>query len=83
MMGCFAAGHRYFAESVRTLARKHINPMKVMIDGAHSMGIKVHVGIRPGGWSFVVAAYTLTAAVFIIYAVSLIARLRGEQRRSE
>ncbi len=46
-------GHRYFSEAVRELARKKINPMKVMIDGAHSMGIKVHVGIRPGGWSFV------------------------------
>lgn len=46
-------GHRYYAESTRELARKGINPMKVMIDGAHAMGIKVHVGIRPGGWSFV------------------------------
>ena len=46
-------GHRYFSEAARELARKRINPMKVMIDGAHAMGIKVQVGIRPGGWSFV------------------------------
>src|SRR5439155_18409782 len=46
-------GHRYFSEAVRELARKGINPLKVMIDGAHSMGIKAQVGIRPGGWSFV------------------------------
>ena len=40
-------------------------------------------GVISGGWNFVVAAYTLTAAVFLIYGISLIARLRGEQRRSE
>jgi putative exporter of polyketide antibiotics len=36
-----------------------------------------------GGWNFVVAAYSITAAVFLIYGISLIARLRGEERRSE
>ncbi len=46
-------GHRYFSEAVRELARKKINPMKVMIDGAHEVGLKVHVAVRPGGWSFV------------------------------
>ncbi len=46
-------GHRYFSEAVRELARKQINPVKVLIDGAHDAGIKVHVGIRPAGWSFV------------------------------
>jgi len=40
-------------------------------------------GIVTGGWNFVVAAYTLTAAVFLVYGISLIARLREEQRRSE
>lgn len=45
-------GHRYFKESVEELARKHINPMKVLIQGAHDMGMKVHVGMRPAGWSF-------------------------------
>jgi hypothetical protein len=46
-------GHRYFAEAVHELARKKINPMKVMIDGAHEMGLKVQVAVRPAGWSFV------------------------------
>ena len=40
-------------------------------------------GVITGGWNFVVAAYSLTAAVFLIYGISLIARLRDEQRRSE
>jgi hypothetical protein len=40
-------------------------------------------GVVTGGWNFVVAAYTLTAAVLLIYGISLIARLRDEQRRSE
>jgi hypothetical protein len=45
-------GHRNFAESVRELARRKINPVKVIIDGAHALGIKVQVGIRPAGWSW-------------------------------
>lgn len=45
-------GHRYFAEAVRELARKKINPVKVLIDGAHHMGLKVHVAVRPAGWSW-------------------------------
>jgi len=40
-------------------------------------------GVITGGWSFVVAAYTVTAAVFLIYGVSLMARLRNEERKSE
>ena len=40
-------------------------------------------GVVTGGWNFVVAAYTVTVVVFLIYGVSLIARLRDEQRRSE
>jgi hypothetical protein len=40
-------------------------------------------GVVTGGWNFVIAAYSVTAAVLIIYAISLIARLRDEQRRSE
>ena len=43
-------GDRHFVEAIRELARKKINPMKVLINGAHDMGMKVHVGIRPG-WS--------------------------------
>jgi len=40
-------------------------------------------GVVTGGWNFVIAAYSITAAVLVIYAISLIARLRDEQRRSE
>jgi len=40
-------------------------------------------GVISGGWGFVVAAYTLSAAVFLIYGISLIVRLRDEQRRSQ
>jgi hypothetical protein len=46
------AGHRYFVEAVRELARKKINPVKVLIDGAHGIGMKVHVGVRPAGWNY-------------------------------
>jgi hypothetical protein len=45
-------GGRYFAESIRNLAARGINPMKTFIDGAHALGIEVHVAIRPAGWSF-------------------------------
>jgi hypothetical protein len=38
-------------------------------------------GMIPGGWSFVVAAYSVTAIVLIIYGASVIARLRGETTR--
>jgi len=44
-------GHRYFVEAVQALARKKINPVRVMIEGAHEIGMKVHVGVRPAGWS--------------------------------
>jgi hypothetical protein len=44
--------HRDFIESIQALARQNINPLKVMIDGAHDCGMKVHVGIRPAGWSY-------------------------------
>ena len=35
-------------------------------------------GMIPGGWNFVVAAYSLTAAVLAIYGISVILRLRAE-----
>jgi len=38
-------------------------------------------GMIPGGWSFVVAAYSVTAIVLIIYGASVIARLRQETAR--
>lgn len=47
------AGDRYFVEAIRETARNGINPLKVLIDGAHDAGLKVHVGIRPAGWTFV------------------------------
>jgi protein-S-isoprenylcysteine O-methyltransferase Ste14 len=40
-------------------------------------------GMVTGGWNFVVAAYSITAAVLVIYGITLIARLRDEERRSE
>ncbi len=39
-------------------------------------------GVVTGGWPFVWAAYSLTAAAFLIYGVTLITRLREEQSRS-
>jgi hypothetical protein len=45
-------GDRQFADAIREMAAKGINPMKLLIDGAHDAGMKVHVGIRPAGWSF-------------------------------
>jgi hypothetical protein len=45
-------GDRYFVESVRELDQKGINPERVLIDGAHDLGMEVHVAIRPAGWSF-------------------------------
>jgi hypothetical protein len=44
--------HRDFLESVQAFARQKINPLKILIDGAHDVGMKVHVGMRPGGWSY-------------------------------
>ena len=39
-------------------------------------------GVVTGGWSFVVAAYVLTAFVFAVYGVTLITRLREERGRA-
>ena len=44
--------YRQYGEAVRELARKGINPTKVLIEGAHSLGMKVHVGIRPAIWTY-------------------------------
>lgn len=38
-------------------------------------------GMIPGGWGFVVAAYSVTAIVLTIYGASVIARLRNEITR--
>lgn len=37
----------------------------------------------PGGWNFVVAAYSITAIVLVIYGASIIVRLRAEIRRND
>jgi len=37
-------------------------------------------GVIVGGWGFVIAAYSLTAAGFAIYGVRLWLRLREEKR---
>jgi hypothetical protein len=34
-----------------------------------------------GGWNFVIAAYSITIAVLAIYGVTLMTRLREEERR--
>jgi len=38
-------------------------------------------GMIPGGWNFVVAAYSVTAIVLTVYGASIIARLRQETTR--
>ena len=40
-------------------------------------------GVVSGGWNFVVAAYSITAAVLLIYGVTLITRLRDEVTRAK
>jgi hypothetical protein len=40
-------------------------------------------GVVTGGWSFVIAAYTLTFAGLLIYGLSLVARLRRERGPEE
>ena len=40
-------------------------------------------GIIEGGWAFVYAAYAISAAILIGYAVSLHRRYRAERRRDE
>jgi len=38
-------------------------------------------GVITGGWEFVWAAYGVTAAILIGYAVSVLARYRAQRRR--
>ena len=45
-------GLRYHAEAIREAARKGINPVKLLIEGAHEIDMKVQVGVHPAGWSF-------------------------------
>jgi hypothetical protein len=46
------AGDRRYLRSIHALAAKGINPDRTLIDGFHAVGMKVHVGFRPAGWSF-------------------------------
>ncbi len=46
------AGDRAYAEALRILAQKGINPTQTLIEGAHDAGMKVHVSIRPGAWQY-------------------------------
>jgi hypothetical protein len=39
-------------------------------------------GFVSGGWNFVIAAYGVTAAVLVIYGVTLITRLREAKSRA-
>jgi hypothetical protein len=41
------------------------------------------MGVVEGGWEFVWAAYLLTAAGLLGYAVSVFLRLRAERARAE
>jgi len=44
------AGDRRYAEALGELAKKGVNPTKTLIEGAHDVGMRVHVCIRPGAW---------------------------------
>jgi hypothetical protein len=37
-------------------------------------------GVITGGWEFVWAAYGISATVFIVYTVTLVARLRAAKK---
>jgi heme exporter protein CcmD len=39
-------------------------------------------GVISGGWEYVWAAYGVTAAILVGYAVSVFARYRAQRRRS-
>jgi hypothetical protein len=46
-------------------------------------GVGSGVGVIQGGWEFVWAAYAVSAAVFLGYAVSVHLRYRAERARKE
>ena len=39
-------------------------------------------GVVTGGWNFVLAAYSVTALVLLIYGVTIVTRLRDEISRA-
>lgn len=45
-------GDRHAAESFRALKRKGIDPLKTVVEHAHSMGLELHGSYRVGGWGF-------------------------------
>lgn len=47
-----AAIYGHATEALRELEGKEINYARVLIEGAHDMGLRVHVGVRPGGWTY-------------------------------
>jgi hypothetical protein len=38
-------------------------------------------GVITGGWEFVWGAYGMTAAVFVLYGISLVTRLREARKK--
>jgi heme exporter protein D len=38
-------------------------------------------GVISGGWEFVWAAYGITAAVFVLYGISLLSRMREARKK--
>ncbi len=38
-------------------------------------------GVVTGGWSFVIAAYTVTFSILAIYGLTLVTRFREESKR--
>jgi hypothetical protein len=56
---CFTAAqchpapiYAHAGASLTELERQGTNYAQVLIEGAHDMGIAVHVGLRPGGWTY-------------------------------
>jgi hypothetical protein len=44
---------------------------------------EVPEGVVAGGWSYAIAAYSITALVLVAYAWSLVSRLRKASREEE
>ncbi len=44
--------YRHGADALRQLEGRGVNYASVLIDAAHEMGMAVHAGLRPGGWSY-------------------------------
>ncbi|MBM3500728.1 MAG: hypothetical protein FJX74_18880 [Armatimonadetes bacterium] len=44
-------GDVYYTHSVETLIRKGIDLTRVAVDAAHSVGARIHLGLRPAAWT--------------------------------